>query len=108
MDSLVPLLVLFLVGGWALFIYFFGGLPGRIARQRQHPQADAITLCGWIGVFLVGIGWLVALIWAHTHKSTATNPSINGLFRRKEHENELHTASTTLSEDEIADILSKK
>ena len=41
------------------------GLPGRIARDRKHPQAEAITVCGWLGL-LTGVVWIVALVWAYT------------------------------------------
>lgn len=39
-------------------------LPGRIARRRQHPQAPAVNLCGWLGL-PTGLGWVIAMIWAH-------------------------------------------
>ena len=39
-----------LVGLWVLL----GMLPGRIARKRQHPQADAISVCGWWGAVKQG------------------------------------------------------
>ena len=42
-------------------------LPGRIARQRKHPQADAIRVCGWWGVLTLGILLPLAYIWAYTH-----------------------------------------
>lgn len=40
-------------------------LPGKIAVQREHPQADAIRIAGWLGI-VTGIVWIVALIWAYT------------------------------------------
>ena len=40
-------------------------LPGKIAAQRQHPQAEAIRMAGWLGI-LTGIVWILALIWAYT------------------------------------------
>lgn len=40
-------------------------LPGKIAVQREHPQADAIRIAGWLGI-VTGIVWVVALIWAYT------------------------------------------
>jgi uncharacterized protein DUF3302 len=46
--------------GLAVFIL---GLPGRIAIARNHPEADAIYLMGWIG-FLAVVPWIQALIWA--------------------------------------------
>jgi len=39
------------------------GLPGRIAIARNHPEAEAVNLMGWIG-FLAIIPWVQALIWA--------------------------------------------
>lgn len=43
-----------------------GALPGRIARQRKHPQADAIAVGGWIGLLFFGVLWPLVLIWAYT------------------------------------------
>jgi Protein of unknown function (DUF3302) len=42
---------------------FILGLPGRIAIARNHPEADAVNLMGWIG-FLAVVPWIQALIWA--------------------------------------------
>lgn len=38
-------------------------VPGLIARQKMHPQAGAVELLGFLGMF-IGIAWIVALIWA--------------------------------------------
>ncbi len=41
-------------------------LPGRIASARNHPQADAINVAGWLGLLLtLGIVWVAAMIWAN-------------------------------------------
>ena len=42
-----------------------GAAPGRIARQRNHPQADAINVCGWLGLITLGVPWVVAMVWAY-------------------------------------------
>lgn len=39
------------------------GLPGKIAVARNHPDAEAVHLMGWVG-FLAVIPWIQALIWA--------------------------------------------
>jgi Protein of unknown function (DUF3302) len=39
------------------------GLPGRIAIARNHPEAEAVNLMGWVG-FLAVVPWMQALIWA--------------------------------------------
>ena len=46
-----------------------GMLPGQIARRRNHPQADAISVCGWWGVITMGLLLPVAFIWAYTKPS---------------------------------------
>lgn len=56
--GVILLLVVFL-------LFFFGDLPGKIARERNHPQADAINVCSWIGLAAGGLGWVVALVWAY-------------------------------------------
>ena len=40
--------------------------PGRIARKRNHPQAEAINVCGWWGAITLGILSPLAFIWAYT------------------------------------------
>lgn len=59
--SLIVLIVL-LVAVVAVWV-ILGMLPGQIARSRNHPQADAINMCGWWGVFTMGILMPLAFIW---------------------------------------------
>jgi hypothetical protein len=53
----IPIGIILLL--WLMF------LPGKIAAERRHASADAIDLCGKIGV-LFWPCWIVALVWAHT------------------------------------------
>jgi hypothetical protein len=46
--------------GVAVFVL---GLPGRIAIARNHPDANAVNLMGWVG-FVAVVPWIQALIWA--------------------------------------------
>ncbi len=63
--ALIVLVVLVAAGIaiWAIL----GMMPGRIARERGHPQADAINVCGWWGVITMGLLLPVAWIWAYTN-----------------------------------------
>ena len=49
-----------------LLVVKLGPIPGKIARKRGHPQADAINVLGWIGMVTLGLAWPVALVWAYT------------------------------------------
>jgi NADH:ubiquinone oxidoreductase subunit 6 (subunit J) len=62
--TFVVLAVLVAVGLYAAFV--LGELPGRIAEKREHPQAEAIRVAGWIGLLTLGVLWPFALIWAYT------------------------------------------
>ena len=42
---------------------FLAGLPGRIAIQRKHPDAEAVQMMGYAG-FLAAVPWIQAFIWA--------------------------------------------
>ena len=47
-----------------VFIIFVGGLPGKVARRRNHPHANAITAAGWISLITLGALWPIAFVWA--------------------------------------------
>ena len=65
-------LIVILASGIALFV-FLAMLPGKIAKGRNHPQADAINVAGWLGIVLtLGVVWVLALIWAFTKQDTET------------------------------------
>jgi len=45
-------------------------LPTFIAAQRHHPSLMAITVLNILGSWVLGIGWLLALIWALSDNSS--------------------------------------
>jgi len=54
-----------------------GALPGRIARKREHPQADAIAVAGWMGLLFFGVLWPLALIWAYLRPNRSITETIS-------------------------------
>ncbi len=72
--ALIVLLVLAatIIGG-ALFL---GYLPGRVAKDRSHPQADAIAVCGWIGLLTGGLLLPVAFVWAYLNVPVDPNSPV--------------------------------
>ena len=52
-----------------LFIWIYvemAKFPGKKARERGHPQADAINVLSWVGLLLGAVPWVIALVWAYT------------------------------------------
>jgi hypothetical protein len=64
MWDYLTFLVFFIIAAGGLGIAVFVlGLPGRIAIARNHPDAEAVNLMGWLG-FLAVVPWVQAFIWA--------------------------------------------
>ena len=65
MLEIFALIVLFVLCAAAIWlVVLIGNIPGNMARAANHPQAEAISLLAWVGLFTLGIGWFVALVWA--------------------------------------------
>ncbi|HYQ71307.1 MAG TPA: DUF3302 domain-containing protein [Gammaproteobacteria bacterium] len=47
-----------------VIIVWLAGLPGRIALARKHPEAEAVKLMGYAGLFPTIYPWVQAFIWA--------------------------------------------
>ncbi len=88
---LVVLACLFVFALVALaVVVLVAALPGKIARSRNHPQQQAVNICGWVGL-PTGILWAVALVWAYVQqtdqghevtpadKGKSTTPSSEGI-----------------------------
>ena len=45
-------------------IVFLAMLPGKVAFKREHPQAEAVRVAGWVGMLAGGILWPLAIVWA--------------------------------------------
>ena len=65
LDIFALVVMLLLLGVVIWLVVLLGNMPGEIARKRNHPQAQAITALGWIGVITMGIGWFIAIVWAY-------------------------------------------
>ncbi len=60
--ALVVLFVLVAAAIWLVVV--IGKIPGNIAREANHPQAEAINMLAWVGLLTLGLGWFIALVWA--------------------------------------------
>lgn len=74
LDIFALIVLLVIIGAVIAILVILGMMPGRIARQRNHPQADAINICGWWGVLTMGILLPLAYIWAYTNPAGRAQP----------------------------------
>jgi hypothetical protein len=86
------LIVLAIIGAAGLGVAVFVlGLPGRIAIARNHPDAEAVYLMGWIG-FLAVVPWIQALGWAFR---PTTVIDVRYLPKERQHDTEEMIAKLT-------------
>ena len=80
--ALIVLLVLLvaIVVAWVVLAM----LPGKMAKQRNHPQADAINVGGWLGALLGGVFWPLAFIWAFTKPSSTPSADAASLHEENQ------------------------
>ena len=69
LDYFTFIVLAVLIGVGLFGAFFLGSLPGKIAADRGHPQADAIRVAGWLGLLTMGLFFPIALIWAYTKPS---------------------------------------
>lgn len=65
LDIFAWIVLLVLVVSTVLVVVLMAMLPGMIARSRNHPQAEAVSVGGWVTLFLGFVLWPVVLIWAY-------------------------------------------
>jgi hypothetical protein len=92
--ALIVILVTIAAAIW--IVVTLGSLPGRIARERRHYQAEAIAILGWIGILTLGISWFIAIVWAYTRPFSAEAAEL------KQRVEELEAKLAASSEEESA------
>lgn len=57
------ILVVLALTAIAVFVAL-GMAPGYIARKRNHPWAEAVTVAGWATLICGFVFWPLSLVWA--------------------------------------------
>ena len=65
LDIFAWIVLLILVASVIGVFCIAGWLPGHIAKTRGHPQAQAVTVAGWVTLICGFALWPIALIWAY-------------------------------------------
>lgn len=72
-DFFAWVVLVVLVASTTAVVIFMAMLPGMIAKRRNHPWTQAVTVAGWVTLFLGFALWPVTLIWAYVDFPTPGN-----------------------------------
>ena len=64
-DIFAWVVLLVIVASVVVVFVVLGMLPGKIARQRQHPQVQAINVASWLALIFGVAAWPFVLVWAY-------------------------------------------
>jgi uncharacterized membrane protein len=65
LDIFAWIVLIVLVASTATVVIAMAMLPGIIAKRRNHPWAEAVTVGGWVTLFLGFVLWPIVMIWAY-------------------------------------------
>jgi hypothetical protein len=65
----VALVLLVVILGLVIYgVVAVWGIPYEIAKNRNHPHADAIGAATWVSLFTLGVLWPFLWIWAMLYR----------------------------------------
>jgi uncharacterized BrkB/YihY/UPF0761 family membrane protein len=73
-DIFAWIVLLVLVATLVAVFIALGMMPGRIARKRAHPWAQAVTVGGWATLIFGFVFWPLVLIWAYVDVPARREP----------------------------------
>ena len=64
-DVFAWIVLIVLIATGVAIVVALGVMPGRIARRRGHPWAEAVAIGGWATLIFGFVFWPLILIWAY-------------------------------------------
>jgi uncharacterized BrkB/YihY/UPF0761 family membrane protein len=64
-DIFAWIVLLVVIATLVAVIVALGMMPGRIARRRGHPWAEAVAIGSWATLICGFVFWPLVLIWAY-------------------------------------------
>ncbi len=77
LDIFAWIVLVVLVASTVFVIVFMAMWPGMVARRRGHPWAEAVSIGGWVTLFLGFLLWPIVLIWAYVDVPARPRPATN-------------------------------
>ena len=76
LDIFAWIVLTIIVGSGAGIVALMGMWPGKIAHERNHPQAEAIAVGGWLTLFLGFVFWPLMVVWAYTKSPAQSSAGV--------------------------------
>lgn len=64
-DIFAWFVLLVIIASAVVVFVVLGQLPGKVAQQRQHPQAQAIEVASWLALIFGFAAWPFVMVWAY-------------------------------------------
>jgi prepilin signal peptidase PulO-like enzyme (type II secretory pathway) len=64
-DIFAWIVLIVLIATLVAVVVALGAMPGRIARRRGHPWAEAVAVGGWASLVFGLVFWPLILVWAY-------------------------------------------
>lgn len=64
-DIFAWIVLIVLISTLVAVVVALGAMPGRIARRRGHPWAEAVAVGGWASLVFGLVFWPLILVWAY-------------------------------------------
>jgi uncharacterized membrane protein len=64
-DIFAWIVLLVVIATLVAVVVALGVMPGRIARKRGHPWAQAVSVGSWASLVFGFVFWPLVLIWAY-------------------------------------------
>lgn len=75
LDIFAWIVLIVLAASTVFVIVFMAMWPGMVARRRNHPWAEAVSVGGWVTLFLGFVLWPAVLIWAYVDVPARPGPA---------------------------------
>jgi len=65
LDIFAVIVLVVAVASGIAILFILGMAPGYVARRRNHPWAQAVSVAGWVALIFGFVLWPLAFIWAY-------------------------------------------
>ena len=79
LEAVALIMLLLSVTALSYLFIFIHDIPHRIAKKRNHPQAEAIHYACWLSLFTLHAIWPLVFLWAVSNPDTSLKVHVDGV-----------------------------